>query len=59
MVAVVQTKDWGDVVVGGLPWQFALTPGVVRPPPVPGADTAAVLEELARRRSNVKIEKSA
>jgi crotonobetainyl-CoA:carnitine CoA-transferase CaiB-like acyl-CoA transferase len=59
MVAVVQTKDWGDVVVGGLPWQFALTPGAVRPPPVPGADTAAVLEELARHRPNVKIEKSA
>jgi crotonobetainyl-CoA:carnitine CoA-transferase CaiB-like acyl-CoA transferase len=51
MAPVVRTRDWGDVVVGGLPWHFSVTPGAVLPPPVPGADTAAVLEELARRRA--------
>jgi crotonobetainyl-CoA:carnitine CoA-transferase CaiB-like acyl-CoA transferase len=51
MAEVVHTPDWGDVVVGGLPWHFAVTPGQVLPPPVPGADTAAVLAELARHRA--------
>jgi len=51
MAPVVHTRDWGDVVVGGLPWHFSATPGEVLPPPIPGADTAAVLEELARHKA--------
>ena len=48
MIAEVETADWGTVVVGGLPWHFSTTPGAVLPPPVPGADTARVLESLRR-----------
>jgi crotonobetainyl-CoA:carnitine CoA-transferase CaiB-like acyl-CoA transferase len=48
MIADVRTSDWGTVVVGGLPWHFAQTPGAVLPPPVPGADTARVLASLGR-----------
>jgi len=48
MVAEVETPGWGTVVVGGLPWHFSMTPGAVRPPPVPGADTSRVLGALAR-----------
>jgi len=59
MAPVVHTHDWGDVVVGGLPWHFSLTPGEVLPPPVPGADTAAVLAELAERIAATSTEKSA
>lgn len=51
MIAELQTADWGCVTVGGLPWRFARTPGAVGPPPVPGADTATVLAELAQARS--------
>jgi crotonobetainyl-CoA:carnitine CoA-transferase CaiB-like acyl-CoA transferase len=50
MIAEVDTGDWGTVVVGGLPWKFATTPGAIQPPPRPGADTQAVLDDLARRR---------
>lgn len=46
MVAEVATRDWGRVVVGGLPWHFSATPGVVLPPPVPGADTERVIGSL-------------
>lgn len=45
MVEEVRTPCWGRVVVGGLPWHFARTPGEVRPPPVPGADNEAVLRD--------------
>jgi crotonobetainyl-CoA:carnitine CoA-transferase CaiB-like acyl-CoA transferase len=48
MIAEVSTADWGTVVVGGLPWHFAQTPGAVLPPPIPGADTARVLASLGR-----------
>ncbi len=49
MVVELPTQEWGTVVVGGLPWHFSATPGEVRRPPVPGADTARVLAELAPR----------
>ena len=45
MAVELETPGWGKVVVGGLPWHFSLTPGKVLPPPIPGADTAAVLAE--------------
>jgi crotonobetainyl-CoA:carnitine CoA-transferase CaiB-like acyl-CoA transferase len=48
MIADVHTGQWGTVVVGGLPWKFAATPGAITPPPVPGADTQRVLDDLAR-----------
>ncbi len=53
MVAEVRTQEWGNVVVGGLPWHFSVTPGEVTPPPVPGADTQRVLADLARRQGAV------
>lgn len=48
MIAEVETPKWGTVVVGGLPWHFSGTPGAVLPAPVPGADTARVLENLTQ-----------
>ena len=48
MIAEVPTAAWGTVVVGGLPWHFAQTPGAVLPPPIPAADTARVLASLGR-----------
>jgi len=52
MIADVTTAQWGNVVVGGLPWHFSATPGAVLPPPVPGADTARVLGALTTAVSN-------
>jgi len=52
MIAEVDTGDWGRVVVGGLPWNFALTPATIEPPPKPGADTERVLADLARRQAD-------
>ena len=49
MVEQISTQNWGDVVVGGLPWHFSRTPGEVLPPPIPGADTEAVLSKLAKK----------
>lgn len=51
MIAELDTGQWGRVTVGGLPWAFATSPGAVELPPVPGAATEAVLEELARAPS--------
>jgi crotonobetainyl-CoA:carnitine CoA-transferase CaiB-like acyl-CoA transferase len=45
MIAEIPTP-WGDVMVGGLPWQFSQTPCEVTAPPQPGSDTDAVLKEL-------------
>ena len=56
MIEDVKTQDWGTVVVGGLPWHFSRTPGEVRPPPVPGADTVRVLEALAASRADAGAE---
>jgi crotonobetainyl-CoA:carnitine CoA-transferase CaiB-like acyl-CoA transferase len=50
MIAEVETRDWGTVTVGGIPWHFGQTPGAVAPPPVPGADTERVLQRLQRTR---------
>jgi len=47
MVAEIETPQWGSVVVGGLPWHFATTPGEVTPPPVPGGDTERILSTLS------------
>lgn len=38
--------EWGRVMVGGVPWRFSATPCRVTPPPVPDADTKAVLGVL-------------
>jgi len=44
----VATPDGGSVVVDGLPFRLAATPGAVRgPAPRPGEDTDAVLRSLA------------
>jgi crotonobetainyl-CoA:carnitine CoA-transferase CaiB-like acyl-CoA transferase len=51
MVADVDTGDWGRLVVGGLPWKFAATPGAIEPSPRPGADTEAVLADLTHRQA--------
>jgi crotonobetainyl-CoA:carnitine CoA-transferase CaiB-like acyl-CoA transferase len=37
---------WGRVVTGGTPWQFSATPVAWGPPPVPGSDTSAVIDDL-------------
>ena len=54
MIANVATRDWGTVSVAGLPWHFAQTPCSVFEAPRPGADTAAVLADLAARKSGVR-----
>jgi len=51
MVEQITTPKWGQVVVAGLPWHFAMTPGKVLPPPVPGADTEQVLGLLPAPRT--------
>jgi crotonobetainyl-CoA:carnitine CoA-transferase CaiB-like acyl-CoA transferase len=56
MAVELKTPQWGNVVVGGLPWHFSRTPGEVLPPPVPGAETAAVLAERHRPASEGRHE---
>jgi crotonobetainyl-CoA:carnitine CoA-transferase CaiB-like acyl-CoA transferase len=51
MIEQITTPQSGQVVVAGLPWHFAMTPGKVLPPPVPGADTRQVLEALQGDRA--------
>jgi len=46
LMTELPTAHWGTIRVAGLPWAFGLTPGVQRPGPMPGSDTAAVLSEL-------------
>jgi crotonobetainyl-CoA:carnitine CoA-transferase CaiB-like acyl-CoA transferase len=46
LMAELPTPHWGTVRVAGLPWTFSLTPGVLRPGPLRGSDTAAVLAEV-------------
>jgi CoA:oxalate CoA-transferase len=46
LMAELPTPHWGTVRVAGLPWSFSLTPGVLRAGPLPGSDTAAVLQEV-------------
>jgi crotonobetainyl-CoA:carnitine CoA-transferase CaiB-like acyl-CoA transferase len=43
LMAELPTPHWGTIRVAGLPWIFSLTPGVLRPGPLRGSDTAAVL----------------
>jgi formyl-CoA transferase len=45
MIAEIGTR-WGPVMVGGLPWKFSQTPCEVTPPPEPGGDTEAVLNQI-------------
>ncbi|MGH6859141.1 MAG: CaiB/BaiF CoA transferase family protein [Phyllobacterium sp.] len=47
MIADVQTAQWGNVSVGGLPWHFEGTPCSVRAPSEPGADTDEILRPLS------------
>ena len=42
MIAPLAT-EWGEVVVGGLPWHFSGTPCEVLAPPAPGEHTAEIL----------------
>ncbi len=51
LMAELPTLPWGTIRVAGLPWSFSLTPGVLRPGPMPGSDTASVLAELLRETS--------
>lgn len=39
---MIQSVDttWGAVDVGGLPWKFSRTPGMIKATPQPGADTS-------------------
>jgi crotonobetainyl-CoA:carnitine CoA-transferase CaiB-like acyl-CoA transferase len=46
LMAELPTPHWGTIRVAGLPWSFSLTPGVLRPGPIPGEDTAQVLAEV-------------
>ncbi len=46
LMVELPTRHWGTIRVAGLPWSFSLTPGVMRPGPVPGGDTEQVLAEL-------------
>lgn len=46
LMTELPTSHWGNLRVAGLPWSFSLTPGVQRPGPLPGSDTAEVLAEL-------------
>ena len=46
MIAPLDT-EWGEVVVGGLPWHFSGTPCTVLPPPKPGQHTAEILGPAA------------
>ncbi len=46
LMTELPTSHWGKLRVAGLPWAFGLTPGVQRPGPLPGGDTADVLAEL-------------
>lgn len=52
-MAVELNSAVGSIMLGGLPWHFSRTPGAVRTPPVPGADTesvSAIAQEWKRRR---------
>ena len=46
LMTELPTPHWGTVRVAGLPWTFSLTPGVLRHGPLPGSDSAAVLQEV-------------
>jgi crotonobetainyl-CoA:carnitine CoA-transferase CaiB-like acyl-CoA transferase len=46
LMAELPTPHWRTIRVAGLPWNFSLTPGVLRPGPLRGSDTAAVLAEV-------------
>ena len=46
MIAPLDT-EWGEVVVGGLPWHFSGTPCTVLPPPKPGQHTVEILGSAA------------
>jgi len=49
MVAAIPTQNWGEISVGGLPWQFAETPCAVWAPPEPGEHTEEILRNLLER----------
>jgi len=42
MIAPIDT-EWGEVVVGGLPWHFSGTPCEVLAPPSPGQHNSEIL----------------
>ena len=46
MIATLQTPEWGEISVAGVPWHFSDTPCVVAAPSMPGADTDRVLAAL-------------
>ncbi len=49
MIVPVDKEPWGELAVGGLPWHFSRTPGIVAPPPFPGEHT----QQVARSRGLV------
>ena len=42
MLTTFDTPDWGEIIVGGMPWRFEKTPGELVPGTPPGADTDKV-----------------
>lgn len=53
MMTELPSRQWGTIRVAGLPWSFSLTPGVLRPGPLPGGDTAQILTEVLGEPSEV------
>lgn len=46
MIARLDTRDWGEVSVAGVPWHFERTPCGVTPPARPGENTEEILGAL-------------
>ncbi len=46
MITRLQTREWGEVSVAGLPWKFSETPGCVTETPQPGEHTQQVMDQL-------------
>jgi crotonobetainyl-CoA:carnitine CoA-transferase CaiB-like acyl-CoA transferase len=46
MIKELQTRGWGEISVGGLPWHFSGTPCEVRESPQPGEHTDEILAQL-------------
>ena len=42
MLTTLDTRSWGKLTVGGVPWRFEKTPGELWPGTVPGGNTAEI-----------------
>ncbi len=43
MLVTFNTPQWGRLVMGGIPWRFTRTPASLRPGPLPGEHTEAIV----------------